>query len=189
MCEAGRVKHHLKNNIWRHDATILFVGYQAPGTLGQIILSGKSDVRIQGKEFKVRATIRRIGNYSAHADQAELIDWIVKRGEISGALFLNHGEQDARNELRQLLGKKGLPLEKILLPMFDESFELIPGAAQSKGRVADRIADVALEHDWYNDYAAFTLELSSKLDATADPKERQRLIERLAKALKGEKAG
>lgn len=183
MCEAGRIKHHLKNNIWRSNATVLFVGYQAPGTLGQIILSGRKDVRIFGQEFKVRAAVRQIGNYSAHADQRELVDWILERGPISGNLFLNHGEQEARIELRHLLGKKGMELEKILLPMFDESFELVAGAAQSKGRAASRIDDVALEHDWYNDYAAFTLALSNRLEATASASERQRLIAKLSRAL------
>ena len=96
MCTAGRIKHHLKNNIYRPESTILFVGYQAPGTLGNIITSGAKRVRIHGKEYKVRAQIRTLGNYSAHADQVELINWILERGPILGGLFLNHGEDDAR---------------------------------------------------------------------------------------------
>jgi len=100
MADAGRVLHHLKNNIWRPECTVLFVGYQSPGTLGSIIRSGKGDVRIHGKEFKVEATIRGIGNYSAHADQGELLDWIMERAPVAGGLFLNHGDDDARAELR-----------------------------------------------------------------------------------------
>ncbi|MXN65088.1 MBL fold metallo-hydrolase [Stappia sp. GBMRC 2046] len=185
MCEAGRIKHHLKNNIWRKEATILFVGYQAPGTLGQIILSGRKDVRIHGREYKVRATIRQIGNYSAHADRSELVDWIMERSPIVGGLFLNHGEQEARMNLRLLLGEKGLELEKILLPMFDETFELVAGTAQSKGRAAQRIDDAALAHDWHNQYAEFSLALSNRLEGMEDPHEREALLKELQEALGG----
>jgi len=77
MCTAGRIKHHLKHNIYRPECTVLFVGYQSPGTLGHIISSGAKQVRIHGAEYKVRASIRKLGNYSAHADQSELIEWVV----------------------------------------------------------------------------------------------------------------
>jgi metallo-beta-lactamase family protein len=183
MCDAGRIKHHLKDNIWRPEATILFVGYQAPGTLGHVITSGKSDVRIHGREFKVRAEIRRIGNYSAHADQGELADWIMERSPVVGGLFLNHGDDDARATLRALLADRGLDAEKILLPSFDESFELVAGTAQSKGRVAQRIDDDAPQRDWYNDYAALILRLAERLEATRDGGERRRLIASLRDVL------
>ncbi len=183
MADAGRVQHHLKNNIWRQDCTVLFVGYQAPGTLGQIITSGKREIRIHGKTFKVKAAIRRIGNYSAHADQPELIDWVLERAPVVGGLFLNHGQQEAREELRRLLAKRGLAEERIFLPQFDESFDLVAGTAKSKGRVAHRIDDEALERDWYNDYAAFVIELTGKLEAMSDGEARKVLIEKLAQAL------
>ncbi len=133
MCEAGRIKHHLKNNIWRKNATILFVGYQAAGTLGHVIVSGTPDVRIHGTDFKVNANIRQIGNYSAHADQSELIAWIEERAPITGALFLNHGEQEARDELRRLLGERGMDVKKILLPQFDETLSLSAAGAAIQG--------------------------------------------------------
>ncbi len=134
MCNAGRIKHHLKNNIWRPESTILFVGYQAPGTLGHIITSGAKEVRIHGKEFKVRAQIRRLGNYSAHADQGELIDWILERGPVRGGLFLNHGDDPARNTLKDLLVQRGLTGDQIVLPQFDERFELVPGTLPTSQR-------------------------------------------------------
>jgi len=185
MCDAGRIKHHLINNIWRREATILFVGYQAPGTLGHVITSGRKDVRIHGKEFKVRAAIRRIGHYSAHADQGELADWIVERAPVVGSLFLNHGEDKARAALRELLVKRGLERSKIVIPAFDEHYELVAGTAASKGRVAERIDDAALQRDWYNDYAAFILRLAAQLEATEDGQKRRRVIARLQDVLGG----
>jgi len=183
MCDAGRIKHHLINNIWRPESTVLFVGYQAPGTLGHVLTSGSKDVRIHGKEFKVRAAIRRLGNYSAHADQGELADWIAERSPVVGRLFLNHGEDDARRALRDLLVERGLDREKIVLPAFDEHYDLVAGTAQSKGRVADRIADEALERDWHSDYAVFILRLADRLEETTDPTQRTHIIARLQEAL------
>ncbi len=179
MCDAGRIKHHLKNNIWDKRATILFVGYQAPGTLGHVITSGAKDVRIHGVEFKVHANIRSIGNYSAHADQGELLAWIEERAPIAGGLFLNHGEQEAREELRTLAAERGIDIDKIILPMFDETFSLVASKATSKGRAGKRIDDAALERDWHNEYAAFILELANKLEDTSDPAARRALIGRL----------
>ncbi len=185
MCNAGRIKHHLKNNIWRKEATVLFVGYQAPGTLGHIITSGAKRVRIHGKEHRVAAEIRRLGNYSAHADQGELIEWILERGPFAGGLFLNHGDDDARATLRDLLGEQGLDTEMIFTPCFDESFELVPGAAAvSTGKPEPRIEESQIQRDWYNDYAAFMLQLDEQLETTADDKTRKALIGKLVAAMK-----
>ena len=185
MCTAGRIKHHLRANIWRPESTILFVGYQAPGTLGHIITSGAKEVRIHGKDCKVNAEIRRLGNYSAHADQSELIEWILERGPASGGLFLNHGDDDARAALRELLGEKGLDRDRIFMPQFDESFELVAGAAaKSVDRPQPRIDVDSLHRDWHNDYAAFILELGSRLEGAAGPAEKRALIEKLAATLR-----
>ncbi len=183
MCTAGRIKHHLKNNIWRPESTVLFVGYQSPGTLGHIITSGAKDVTINGRQCHIKAAIRRIGNYSAHADQGELIDWIMERSPVVGGLFLNHGEDDARAELKRLLSEKGIPADSIFLPSFDERFELVAGSAESKGRVANRIETQNLEHDWYNDYAAFILDLASKLEHMESSQQRAQLVEQLRKSM------
>ena len=184
MCTAGRIKHHLKNNIHRPESTILFVGYQSPGTLGHIITHGIKQVRIHGKEYRVRAEIRRLGNYSAHADQGELIDWILERGPVVGGLFLNHGDDKARSALRDLLVERGLKGELISLPVFDESFQLVAGnPPRSTARPEPRIPSEQLERDWHNDYAAFILQLSSHLEATESADERRSLINRLSKVL------
>ena len=200
MAEAGRIQHHLKNNIWGHKNTILFVGYQAPGTLGQIISSGASDVRIHGKEYKVNADIRKLGNYSAHADQGELIEWLVERGPVSGGIFLNHGDDDARTVMRDLLAEKGFDKNDIYMPQFDESFELVAGSPQSKGRdgkadvskdragkpvslskTTKRIEPEELLQDWYNDYAALIVALTNRLENETDHGQRRKLIARLRK--------
>ncbi len=183
MADAGRVLHHLKNNIWRPECTVLFVGYQASGSLGSIIQSGKSDVRIHGKDFKVSAAIRTIGNYSAHADQSELIDWIMERAPVAGGLFLNHGDNDARAELRRLLGERGMDVGSILMPEFDESFDLTAGTPKSKGRTAPRIEQAALERDWYNDYAAFMLALGNAMEDDANEGKRKEILAALKDTL------
>ena len=184
MCNAGRIKHHLKNNIFRKECTVLFVGYQSPGTLGHIITNGAKKVTIHGKECKVAADIRRLGNYSAHADQGELIEWVLERGPIRGALFLNHGDDDARDKMRELLVEKGLDGKAIFTPDFDESFELTPGSEPiSQGKPEPRIETDALQVDWHNEYAQLMLSLSTKLDEAIDDRSRRDLIARLKATL------
>ncbi len=184
MCNAGRVKHHLRNNLWKKDATVLFVGYQAPGTLGSIIRSGTKDVRIHGREVKVRAQIRSLGNYSAHADQGELLDWIFERCPVPGAVFLNHGEDDARGELRRLIAKRGVDKSRIFLPSLDESYELKAGSPASKGRGPERVPMSQVTQDWQNEHAALLLALSRKLEETKDPVKKNELLAHLKSALR-----
>ncbi|MEM7243738.1 MAG: MBL fold metallo-hydrolase [Acidobacteriota bacterium] len=186
MCDAGRIQHHLKDNIWRPESTVLFVGYQAPGTLGHVITRGSKSVRIHGRHFKVKARIRRIGNYSAHADQGELADWVMERAPVVSGLFLNHGEDKGRKALRDVLVERGMAAEKILLPRFDETFELVAGTAQSKGRAAvERIDEATLEADWHSDYAALILDLADALEAQDDGQGRRELLGRLRGVLEG----
>ncbi|MEM6366422.1 MAG: MBL fold metallo-hydrolase, partial [Planctomycetota bacterium] len=169
MCNAGRIKHHLKSNIYRTNSTVLFVGYQSPGTLGHIITSGAKQVRIHGAEYKVKAQIRRLGHYSAHADQAELLHWIRQRSPITGGLFLNHGEDDSRGTLRDLLVDGGMDRNRIYTPQFDESFELRPGTSPlSQGAPKPRLDVNHAAHDWHNDYAEFMLGLTTKLEGSDD---------------------
>jgi metallo-beta-lactamase family protein len=183
MAEAGRIVHHLKNNVWRKEATVLFVGYQAPGTTGAHILSGAEDVFLHGKRFRIRARIREIGNYSAHADQSELVDWILARRPIAGGLFLNHGDDDARTALADMLAERGLERARIFRPGFDERFDLTAGTPESKGRTAERIDPDELLHDWGEAYEALELDLESRLlDAPSDAA-RMALIRQIEEAL------
>lgn len=101
MCTGGRIKHHLKNNISRPESTILFVGYQAVGTLGRIILDGADPVRIFGEEQPVRARIEKISGFSAHADQGELLRWLTALKKTPRRVFVTHGEPDAASALKQ----------------------------------------------------------------------------------------
>ena len=107
----------------------------------------------------------------------------MERGPIVGRLFLNHGEDSSRQALRDLLVQRGLDRDTIVVPAFDESFELTAETAQSKGRAAQRIDDSALERDWYNDYAAFILQLADKLESTREAGQRRQLVARLRDAL------
>lgn len=183
MCNAGRIKHHLRYNIYRPECTVLFVGYQSPGTLGHIITSGAKEVRIHGASYKVRARIRQLGNYSAHADQPELLDWILQRCPITGGLFLNHGEDDAREMLRSLLVDKGLDAQRMYLPTFDETYELLPGTRPlSKGAPTPRLDVAHTAHDWHNDYAEFMLGLTTTLEQSTET-ERYELLKRLKETL------
>ncbi len=93
MCDAGRIKHHLKHNLWRPDATVVFVGYQAVGTLGRSILDRSKSVRIFGEDITVRANIEYIEGFSGHADRAGLLEWIGHFPKTVEHVFVNHGEE------------------------------------------------------------------------------------------------
>jgi metallo-beta-lactamase family protein len=93
MCTGGRVKHHLVNNISDEKNTIMFVGYQAIGTLGRIIVDGKPEVRILGNEYEVKADIVKINGFSAHADKTELLGWLKKLKACPKHIFVVHGEE------------------------------------------------------------------------------------------------
>jgi metallo-beta-lactamase family protein len=103
MADAGRIKHHLKHNLWRPESTILFIGYQAQGTLGRRILDGEKKVRIHGEEVAVKADIVKIEGFSAHADQKGLIEWVNAFKEKPKEIFLVHGEEAALDNLQRVI--------------------------------------------------------------------------------------
>lgn len=92
MCEAGRIRHHLKHNLWREDSTILFVGYQAEGTIGAKLIEGVPSVKLFGEEISVRAHIEQMDGISGHADRNMLIDWLKSIKEKPEIVFVNHGQ-------------------------------------------------------------------------------------------------
>jgi metallo-beta-lactamase family protein len=128
MCENGRVVHHLKHNLWRPEATILFVGYQAEGTLGRRILDGASPVRIHGEEVAVKARIISLQGLSAHADRDQLLAWTEGFRHPPEETILVHGEADAREELARELTARG---HHVKLPLLGQTLTLQAPAARS----------------------------------------------------------
>ncbi len=92
MCEAGRIRHHLKHNLWRHECTILFVGYQAVGTLGRMLVEGAEEVKLFGEPIEVRADITKLVGMSGHADKNGLLQWIEGFEKKPEKVFVVHGE-------------------------------------------------------------------------------------------------
>lgn len=122
MCEVGRIKHHLKHNIWNPKSTILFVGYQAPGTLGRKIVDGAEKVKIFGEEFSVKARIEYIEGYSGHADQEWLLNFIYSFINKPKTIFLVHGEPEGQIVLKQKI--QGTTQIPVIIPEYGEQYEL-----------------------------------------------------------------
>jgi metallo-beta-lactamase family protein len=106
MCTGGRIKHHLVNNIRRPESTIMFVGYQASGTLGRIILDGQKEVRILGQIYPVRARIVRINGFSSHADREELFAWLSGLKNYPRGIFVVHGELNSADSFADFIRQK-----------------------------------------------------------------------------------
>ncbi|MBR0350870.1 MAG: MBL fold metallo-hydrolase [Clostridia bacterium] len=122
MCEVGRIKHHLKHNLWNPKSTILFVGYQAPGTLGYSIVNGAKKVKIFGEEIAVNARIEYIEGYSGHADQEWLMNFIYSFIKKPKHIFLVHGEEESQNVLQEkIITDTGI---NTVIPTFGETYEL-----------------------------------------------------------------
>lgn len=145
MCDAGRIKHHLKHNLWRPECTVLFVGYQAPGTKGQRLLSGVPSIRIHGEEIAVRADIRSIDSYSSHADQQELLDWVNAYKQKPARIFLVHGDPEALATMEKLTPEKtGVAA---YAPAWQETIELTPGVVFSTEELQKAYQAVAAKMD------------------------------------------
>jgi len=180
MCEAGRIRHHLLHNLPDTRSTILFVGFQAQGTLGRTILEGARRVRISGRDVAVRARIRRIDSYSAHADRSELIAWLKARQPVAGSLFLTHGEAAAIDALRQ---EAELFLPSVIVPEIGERYALPPGAPAR--RLATGRTDLrrAISRDWQNDYADLAVNLKRQLQQIESDARRSEAIARMREVL------
>lgn len=122
MCEVGRIKHHLKHNLWNPNNTILFVGYQAPGTLGARIVGGEKKVKIFGEEVQINARIEYIEGYSGHADQEWLLNFVYSFINKPKHIFLVHGEETAQEVLREkIIETTGIP---VTIPDYGENYGL-----------------------------------------------------------------
>ncbi|WP_339720126.1 MBL fold metallo-hydrolase [uncultured Paraglaciecola sp.] len=107
MCNGGRIRHHLKHNLWRQKSHVIFVGFQAMGTPGRALVDGAKVFKIVGEEIAVKAKIHTMGGFSAHASQSQLIDWLGGFTDKKPQLFLVHGEENAKLTLQTALKSKG----------------------------------------------------------------------------------
>jgi len=103
MCNGGRIRHHLKHNLWRSQSHVVFVGYQAKGTPGRILIDGATHIKMAGEDISVKAHIHTLGGFSAHASQAQLIDWFSNFSNPKPRLYLVHGEEAAKDTLKKAL--------------------------------------------------------------------------------------
>ncbi|MGB9810916.1 MAG: MBL fold metallo-hydrolase RNA specificity domain-containing protein [Dictyoglomus turgidum] len=131
MCTGGRILHHLKHNLWKENTHVIFVGYQAQGTLGRRIVDGEKVVHVMGEEITVRAKIHTINGFSAHADQEDLIKW-TEYFKNDPIFLIVHGEPQASQALSQLLQLKG---RKTIVPSYTQSLDL-----EKKEIIAPKVA-------------------------------------------------
>ncbi len=124
MCEAGRIRHHLKHNLFRPKNTILFVGYQAEGSLGRALQDGAKQVRLFGEEIQVRAEIGTLQGTSGHADRNGLLQWVKSFKQGPTQIFVNHGDEEACEAFRDLLHQNGYSAEA---PFSGTEYDLLTG--------------------------------------------------------------
>ncbi|MDD3654153.1 MAG: MBL fold metallo-hydrolase [Desulfotomaculaceae bacterium] len=161
MCDAGRIRHHLKYNLWRPECTVLFVGYQAEGTLGRLIMDREKTVRIFGDDIAVRAEIRSIEGYSAHADQTGLIEWIKNFQSPPQRVFIVHGEPESSSTLAAKISELGL---NTTVPVWKQCVELLTAAP------SDPLKAI---------YSSVSAKLSGLLEAGLEQTRREEIIRRL----------
>lgn len=131
MCEAGRIRHHLKHNLWRKECTVVFVGYQANGTLGRILLEGASEVKLFGETIEVMAEIVKLEGVSGHADKAGLIKWITSFDNRLKQVFVVHGEDEVSTGFAKCLcDEYGL---NAAAPYSGAEFDMISGRFVKEG--------------------------------------------------------
>lgn len=193
MCDAGRIKHHLKHNLWNPANTVVFVGYQAEGTLGRLIMEGAKTVRIHGEEVSVEAKIDQIYGYSGHADQNGLLNWLSSVEQVKYQIFVVHGEPDAAEEFAELLHQqRGF---NAVVPKMNEEFDLLaikeaPPARKADAQPVQAVKPVAASkpavkrempgRDSHNLYADLMLKLADFMRTSKNETERR---EKLAKIL------
>lgn len=189
MCDAGRIRHHLKANLWRRNATVMMAGYQAQGSLGRILLDGAQRVRIQGEEIEVKARITLFDLYSGHADAGELVAWVKARMPIRQVVFLTHGEETGLAGLHEkLLGI--MPDDKVIMPRLDDAFQLSPRGClpidvnETRRLGPEKIARL----DWHNDLSKLLLDISEAVGAAADERGRAAIVRRMRRALEDSNA-
>jgi len=130
MCDVGRIKHHLKHNLWKETSTILFVGYQVPGTLGRSIVDGAKKVKIFGEEIAINARVEYIEGYSGHADQEWLLNFVYSfTNQMPKHIFLVHGEEESQTELKKKIEQT--TDIKVTIPNIGETY-ILDGTIEPK---------------------------------------------------------
>ena len=133
MCEAGRIRHHLKHNLWRPDSTVLFVGYQAEGTVGRKLVDGADSVRLFGEEIAVRCHIEVMAGISGHADRDMMLEWLGHRDHPPKKVFVNHGDDEVCDHFAAAVTEKlGYTATA---PFSGDEFDLITGECTARGVV------------------------------------------------------
>ena len=136
MCDAGRIKHHLKHNLWRKESTILFVGYQAHGTLGRALLEGAEHVKLFGEEVAVRAKVVNFQGLSSHADHDHLVNWISQFKEPKPQhVFVVHGDREVAPVFAQTVTQLGFAAHA---PQYTESYDLLTCRQLEAGYLPER---------------------------------------------------
>lgn len=185
MCDAGRIRRHLKRLLWRKEVTVLITGYQAVGTLGRLLVEGKKLVSIQGEDFRVRARIRTLDVYSAHADANALVEWVQARQPIRGDIFLAHGEPSALDGLTNRLERAGFYQAKLIKPALDQTFDLAREQAQLVATAPSRLQPGrAATLDWHNARADLLARLGDQLENAPSDEARLRLLLAVERAMK-----
>ncbi|MCA3554715.1 MBL fold metallo-hydrolase [Aestuariivirga sp.] len=187
MCEAGRIRHHLKNHLWQPSTTVLLAGFQAEGSLGRILQDGARSVTIMGEEISVKAAIRQIGDYSGHADGPELVQWVKERLPVGRSIFLTHGEEEGQRALAQDLRGLGLPHDCIFMPTLDSVYDLSGEACAFVAEDTHPRIDPAMvaRFDSHNDMAELILDIKGTVDKAGGEKARAVILRRLRRALAG----
>jgi metallo-beta-lactamase family protein len=184
MAEAGRIKHHLKHNLWREESTILFVGFQAEGTLGRRIRDGAKKVRLFSEEIMVRSRVLAIDGFSAHADRSELLDWLGKFHKKPKQVILVHGEEDVLTAFSATIEEKyGVAT---YIPNYMETMELKPVIQEldSTSKVLVRLKAKELLQEWHDLSNEFTARLEFAL-LEEDDEDKVLELEKELDAIKG----
>lgn len=135
MCDAGRIRHHLKHNLWRRDSAVVFVGFQSPGTLGRKLLDGAESVKLFGEEIAVKAKVVNFQGLSSHADHDHLIEWIKAFDPKPAHVFVVHGDADVAPAFADELCSLGFSAHAA---KFTESYDLAAGVMLSEGYISER---------------------------------------------------
>ena len=164
MCEAGRIRHHLKHNLWDSRNSIVFVGYQAEGTLGRMLIEGASEVKLFGETIAVKAQIHNLEGFSGHADMNGLLDWAGGFKMKPKQIFLVHGELESKRDFAGLMGRE-LGLHPVVITENSE-FELESGKLLSRDEVIYDIMDDEGIEDLKDKISTIKTELDSVLSST-----------------------